>query len=240
MSNVLKPVARRVFPVIIAIDTSGRMAGTKIATVNVCMKKIIDKLKKESEDWQDMDLKIGILKYSDDAEWITGDRLVSVNDFCWKDVEAGGLSNLGTAINEIESKLSRKEYLVSETGFYPPAIIFVGDGCSTDDWQTALKNANDNIWFKNARKFVITVGDDVDTDAFKRITYPEAIIKSDEIDSLPFLISSVSLDIPSHRDILAPERETDIVTVDSNCLNSDSDNDSDNWDADAWNDDVWN
>ena len=262
MSNVQGTQAKKVLPIIYAIDTSGSMDGDRNAHVNQAMRECENVLKEKMLEKPDAEIKLGVIKFASGAQWVTKSGLISLEDFYWNDVTAGGVTDLGAAINEIESKLSRTAFLVSETGFYLPVIIFMSDGGPNDDWQKALKNANDNnIWFKNARKIAIAIGDGADRDVLKELVGNiEAVIKSNDLETLKQLIVAVSVsagmlaaqsrpvnDKVSGSDILNNaekiingDAEVERVTA-APVVNPDIDKDANadadvNWNVDAWND----
>ena len=187
-------LVKKVLPIIYAIDTSGSMSGDRIAAVNEAMHECEEILKEKAGESPDAEIKIGALKFSSGAQWVTKSGLVSLEDFYWNDVQAGGVTDLGAAIKELESKLSRSAFLVSDTGFCLPVIIFMSDGGPNDDWQKALKNANaNNRWFQRARKIAIAIGDDADKDVLKELVGNiEAVVHANDLDTLKSLIVEVS------------------------------------------------
>ena len=151
-------------------------------------------MREKAGESPDAEIKIGALKFSSGAQWVTKSGLVSLEDFYWNDVQAGGVTDLGAALKELESKLSRSAFLVSETGFCLPVIIFMSDGGPNDDWQKALKNANaSNKWFQRARKIAIAIGDDADKDVLKELVGNiEAVVQANDLETLKSLIVEVS------------------------------------------------
>lgn len=197
------PVARKVLPIIYVLDTSGSMAGGKIAKVNEAMNETFEVLKEVSADNADADIRVNVLSFSSGAEWIYP-SLISLEDYYWNDLDAGGLTDVGDALKELNDKLSRSSMLVSSTGFCVPAIIFMSDGEPTDDWEKALLEINQsNKWFKNATKIAIAVGDDADKDVLAKVVgrlkdgtmvpNTEAVIQTNDVETLKKLIKVVSV-----------------------------------------------
>lgn len=198
MPNIFETeeMARKVLPIIYVIDTSGSMQGEKIASVNEAMHETIEVLKEVSAKNPDAQIKIAALQFSSGAQWVTNNNsLEDMEDFFWNDISAGGVTDLGAAIDELNDKLSRSKFLVSDTGFCIPVIIFMSDGNPTDSWINKLKNANStNKWFKNATKIAIAVGEDADKEALARVVgNPEAVIGVTDVELLKRLIKVASV-----------------------------------------------
>lgn len=195
MPSVEGTMLKKVLPIIFVIDASGSMAGERIAAVNEAMHECHDMLLEKAGESPDAEIKIGALKFASGAQWVIKGGLVSLEDFYWNDISAGGVTDLGAALRELESKLSRKSFLVSETGFCVPVIIFMSDGGPTDDWQKELKKANaNNKWFQRARKIAIAIGDDADKEVLKELVgNMEAVVQANDIATLKSLIVEVSV-----------------------------------------------
>lgn len=188
-------IARKLLPIIYVLDTSGSMAGDRIAAVNSAMSETMEVLKDVSNNNPTAELKIGVLQFASGAKWITPNGFVFMDDFYWNDLKAGGLTDLGSALEELQNKLSRNEFLNSDVGYKVPVIIFMSDGGPTDDYEKALKKImNSNKWYKAATKIAIAVGDEANIDVLQKIAgNREAVIKVDDLESLKKLIRVVSV-----------------------------------------------
>lgn len=188
-------IARKLLPIIYVLDTSGSMAGDRIAAVNTAMSETMEVLKDVSNNNPTAELKIGVLQFASGAKWITSNGFVYMDDFYWNDLKAGGLTDLGSALDELQSKLSRSAFLNSDVGYKVPVIIFMSDGGPTDDYEKALKKINEtNKWFRASTKIAIAVGDEANVDVLQKIVgNQEAVIRVDDLESLKKLIRVVSV-----------------------------------------------
>lgn len=197
MANIEKDsiIPKKLLPLIYVIDTSGSMQGERIATVNEAMHECEEVLKEKVSEIPDAEIKIGALKFSSGAQWVTKSGLVSLEDFYWNAVQAAGVTDLGEALKELDSKLSRSAFLVSETGYCLPVIIFMSDGGPTDDWKKALDNINkNNKWFKSARKIAVAIGDAADKDVLSELVgNKEAVVQANDLEALKSLIVAISV-----------------------------------------------
>src|SRR5699024_7373295 len=141
--NELEPVARPLLPIFFVRDTSGSMTGQPISMLNHAMEEGINILGNFETSNADALLKIGALQVSSGAKWMQPKGLEELGDFVYNPLTAGGLTDMGAALDELHQKLSRESFLVSTTGRCKPIIIFMTDGQPTDDWEKALKNISE-------------------------------------------------------------------------------------------------
>ena len=187
--------ARKIRPIIYVIDTSGSMAGTRIAAVNQAMAETMKVLKEVSAKNPTAELKIGVLQFASGASWVH-DGLVSIDDFYWNDLTAGGRSNLGAALNELHKKMSRKAFLHNVEDYIKPVLVFMSDGGLTDDYKSALqKITNNNEWFTVSKKICIAIDEDSDVQVLEEIAgcgdkvkSSESVIQVSDVETLKKLI----------------------------------------------------
>ena len=190
----ITPSPRRVMTLFYLIDTSGSMMGTKIGTVNSAMEECIPLLKEVAQANDDAEIKVAIMSFSSGWEWITNSGPVGLENLVWNDLEAGGMTDFGDALEELNNKLSRTEFLKSQTGAYAPVILLLSDGGPTDDWQSKLNLLKQNNWFKHAIKIAIDIESGSDRDVLADFTgNPEAILDAKDTKTLKKMIHKVSV-----------------------------------------------
>lgn len=186
-------VPRRTMTLFFLIDTSGSMYGNKIGAVNDAIVNVMPMLEDISNSNPDAEIKVAALEFSNGTKWLYNEPK-SVEDFHWIDAQAGGLTSLGEACLELNTKLSRSGYMKSASGSYAPAIILLSDGGPTDNFNGGLQALQGNNWFKNAIRIAIAIGDDADLDVLSRFTgNSEAVIKVKNIDALKQIIRIVAV-----------------------------------------------
>lgn len=186
-------VPRRTMTLFFLIDTSGSMMGNKIGAVNDAVVNVLPMLDDISKSNPDAEIKVAALEFSNGINWLY-DEPKSSSDFVWQDVQASGLTSLGAACTELNSKLSRNGFMQSASGSFAPAIILLSDGGPTDDFQAGLAKLKSNNWFKAAIKIAIAIGDDADKDVLKDFTGSiEAVFTVHNIDALKQVIRVVAV-----------------------------------------------
>ena len=186
-------VPRRTMTLFFLIDTSGSMMGNKIGAVNDAVVNVLPMLEEISATNPDAEIKVAALEFSNGTSWLYDEPKLA-SDFIWQDVQASGLTSLGAACQELNSKLSRSGFMQAASGSFAPAIILLSDGGPTDDFQGGLNKLKNNKWFQAAIKIAIAIGDDADKDVLKDFTGTnEAVFTVHNIDALKQVIRVVAV-----------------------------------------------
>lgn len=193
-TGALNKSARKELHVFFVLDTSGSMEGASISALNHAVEETTEALKTLAESNGDADLKIAVLEFNTDCKWVTSNGPESAEDFEWEYLEAGGITNIGAALRELDSKLSRHEYLKSVVGALMPVIVFMTDGFATDDYESAIQQIRQNKWFKHATKVGFAIGDDADSSMISTVVgNSEAVIKTTDLELFRRLMKFVSV-----------------------------------------------
>jgi uncharacterized protein YegL len=191
-------VTRRICPAIFLLDISGSMSGAPIGAVNAAMETIVQALRDMNRDSNaDAKMKMAILTFSTDINWITGDELVDPEDFTWRDLDTDGITNMGEAIKELNNALSVSHGIMDRaTGSLAPVLFLLSDGAPSDvvDFDAAIAELKQNNWYKFAVKTAIGYGNSVDRAVLENFTSnPGTVIQTDDPASLAKLIEFVSI-----------------------------------------------
>lgn len=208
----ITPSPRKVMTLFYLVDTSGSMSGSRIGTVNAAMEECIPLLKEVAQANDDAEIKVAILQFSSGCSWITpASGPIGLEDIIWNDLQAGGMTEFGGALLELDKKLSRNEYLKSQTGAYAPVILLLSDGGPTDQWESGLNRIKQNNWFKHAIKIAIDIESSSDRSVLAQFTgNPEAILDAKDTATLKKMIHKVSVrasEFQSHS-----KQSSDVIT----------------------------
>lgn len=237
-------VPRRTMVLFFLIDTSGSMYGDKIGKVNTAIDEIVPEIKKISSENADAQIKVATLEFSTGARWMC-DSPVAAEDFRWTFLDAEGLTDLGEACYQLNSKLSRNAFMSDATGSFAPAIFLLSDGEPTDDYQHGLQKLKENNWFKKAIKVAIAIDDDANKDVLKDFTGNiEAVITVHSPEALGRWIKFVSVrasEIGSKssnagsgndKDVVVPNKQDEFV---KEIQDQKATSEAEEWDTDgAW------
>ena len=194
--NEIKDMPRKDLHIFYVLDTSGSMADAgKIGMLNRAMEETLDALQDVAKHNGDANLKIAVLEFNTGCKWITDNGPENMTDFVWEDLKAGGLTDIGGALDELDSKMSTHAWLNSMMGALMPVIIFMTDGyATTDDWEKKLDKVRENRWFRRATKIGFALGDDADKKMIASVVgNSEAVIQTNDLEVFKKLIRIVSV-----------------------------------------------
>lgn len=160
--------AKKSMTIFFLIDVSGSMKGTKIGSLNGTMEELLPSLIGVGE--ASTDVKIAIMKFSTDVQWVTPEPVRIEEYQYWNRLEAEGLTFMGDAFLELSRKLSRSSFLNSPSISFAPVIFLLSDGSPNDDWKKGLETLKQNKWFKHALKIALGIGSKVNMDVLRAFT----------------------------------------------------------------------
>lgn len=191
----LEAAPRRELHVFYVLDTSGSMAGERISQLNHAMEESTEALKQLAKNNADAKLKIAVMEFNSSCRWVTSNGPEDLEeDFAYDYLTAGGMTEVGDALKELNSKLSRHAFLNSMTGALMPVIIFMTDGQATTDYAKELAEIRKNRWFARGTKIGFAIGDDADIKMISEVVgNKEAVLKVNDLELFKRLMKFVSV-----------------------------------------------
>lgn len=184
--------AKKSMTIFFLIDVSGSMKGTKIGSLNGTMEELLPSLIGVGE--ASTDVKIAIMKFSNDVEWVTPEPVRIEEYQYWNRLEAEGLTFMGDAFLELSKKLSRSSFLNSPSISFAPVIFLLSDGSPNDDWKKGLETLKKNKWFQHGLKIALGIGSKVNMDVLRAFTgNDELAVQAKNADQLRELIKLLAV-----------------------------------------------
>lgn len=192
--NIVDEIPRKVMTLFYMVDTSGSMSGAKIGALNMAVRETLPIIEEISKSNSDSKIKIAVLEFSSGCEWMYPSPQ-EIESFEWRDLQAGGLTSLGEAYDNLNQQLSHSHgFMMEATGSFAPVIILLSDGAPTDHPEHALEKLRTNNWFKVATKVAIAIGDDCIKSTLIDFTgNDEAVLTVHNVDELKKIIRMVSV-----------------------------------------------
>ena len=186
-----EPIARKTLTLFYLIDTSGSMDGDKIGQVNTIMEEVIPELR--DVGGADSDVRMAVMTYDTDVRWMY-DEPLSIEEIRWTRLSASGWTDLGAALEELDSKLSREGFMKSASVSFAPVIFLLSDGYPNDGYETHLEKLKTNKWFKYALKIAVAIGTDASVSTLSEFTgNSETVVSVNNGVALRRLIKTISV-----------------------------------------------
>ena len=175
---------------ILLVDNSWSMNGTRITQLNQAIPVLKDNLIQVADE-NDVDLKVRIIAFSDEAIWKVGtvESGVDVGSIVWTPLNVVGETTTATAIREA-SKSLKKQYLGAHA--LRPVVVLITDGNCTDpheDYLTAIEEMKKRLGGKSGKEKVMRVA--IGVQDFKRdelVEFASEGMVNDEMQPLVFSV----------------------------------------------------
>jgi uncharacterized protein YegL len=174
-----------VLTIIFVVEASESMSGSKIETLNDLISNTIPEIRKIATENPFYKIEITVLKYADNAVWITPTP-VDVFDFEWKYLGCDGESNFGAACYQLENQFRRKRKVSYKASFCPIIFLFTNSGAN-GEYSEELYYLYKCSLFKQSMKVALIFGDKPDEqilyeftgnrDTIEKTLTPETITK---------------------------------------------------------------
>ena len=132
--------------VFMLVDCSTSMRGERISQVNNALRDIKRHLSEMQEENANVDFYITVITYSTDARLLNNDTMKAVTEFDFKDIKAGGWSNLHLAYVKLADLLKKESQggIMPDFGGVAPIILSLTDGHPTK-WDNVIDNPEGRV-----------------------------------------------------------------------------------------------
>lgn len=191
-------IPRKMCAVIFLLDTSGSMSGASIGAVNEAIENVLPELVTMNENNPDNEIKVAIMKFDFDAEWVFGgDELLlpeEVRD-TWNGLDANGYTSMGAAFEALNEKLSvNRGFMKRASGSVAPVLFLLSDGAPTDDYQAGLQKLQNNNWYKIAVRVAVGYSEQCNDDVLREFTgNPETVLHTNDAKELKKMIKFIAV-----------------------------------------------
>ena len=179
-------------------DASGSMAAQgKIEALNNAIQECIPATREATENNAFADMMVRAISFSSGARWHVAEA-TDVDEFIWKDVEPGGVTDLGAAITLLASELTPEKM---GRRALPPVIVLLSDGAPTDEWEQALEDFNKSGWGRPGRtvRIAVAIGQDANKEVLAKFTgNEETVFEANNAQRLADLIKWASVTLSKY------------------------------------------
>jgi uncharacterized protein YegL len=226
----LDKISKRTLTLIFIVNTSESMSGVKIGTLNETMKNVLLDIQQIATENPYEEIKIAVLKYADNAEWLTPTPVVA-NNFKWKYLGCDGESNFGSVCYHLRKAFLDKNFI--RNPIYCPIVFLFTDSGSNGAYREELSRLKSNYLFNQSIKIALPIGDAADRDMLLEFTGSAETINNEYTpDYLIKLLRFIHIDddaIPDDMIPMEPDKLFKNYIVTQYDDNDDSEDDFDGW-----------
>ena len=151
-------------------DCSGSMAAQgKMQALNQAIRQSLPGMVKVARDNPEARVLVRAVSFADKASWHIS-KPTEVEQLQWVDLQAGGITAMGEALELIATQLSSPPM---EERALPPVLVLISDGQPTDDFDAGLKELMNQMWAQKAVRLAIALGHDANIDVLQDFIGPD-------------------------------------------------------------------
>ena len=155
------------------IDCSGSMkADGKMQALNTAVRETLPMLVEAAESNIYTAVFLRSISFSTGARWHI-ETPTPIDNVRWTDVEAGGYTDLGEALDLLLNALDGLE-----ARSIPPGVLLISDGQPTDDYRSGLARLAAHPWGARSQRIAIAIGTDADEEFLAEFTGPSGLVLS--------------------------------------------------------------
>ena len=160
-------LSRRPLHFIYVCDCSGSMqASGKMQALNQAIRQSLPEMVQVSQQNPEAQIMVRVLSFADQALWHLGtptpvDQVLPQ----WRDLEAGGLTAMGEAMEQLAAVLRTPPM---DQRALPPVLVLISDGAPTDDFIDGLRTLMAEPWATKAVRLAIAIGHDADLEVLQQ------------------------------------------------------------------------
>ncbi|MBR7040074.1 MAG: VWA domain-containing protein [Oscillospiraceae bacterium] len=152
--------------ILFVVDGSSSMEGARIASVNTALSELYFDLTDLKRDRQ-LDVRVAVMSFSSSVKWELG--LTPIDQAVFGEVRTRpGLTMYSAVFSELDKVLRRDRFMAYDGDVAAPVIIFMTDGKPNDNYEPALKELQENVWFRSALRSAILMGDAIGDEEARR------------------------------------------------------------------------
>lgn len=179
-------------PVILLLDTSASMSGSKIDALNNACSRMVKKLKEETT--KEVKVALTVITFgSNGVKLVTNPPHQDVSKYEWQNLCPNGNTPMGTALKMAKDLIEDKETTPSR--IYRPLVVLVSDGEPNDSWKQPLEAFIGNG--RSSKRDRLAMGIMCHTDVLERFVNGtgNAVITANDADDIVKFFKFVTMSV---------------------------------------------
>lgn len=219
-------------PVILLLDVSSSMSGSKIDSLNKAVAKMLESFR--NSEGSETEIDVAVISFGETVDLVQ--PLASAGSIEWAWLSANGLTPMGAALRMAKAMIEDKGVVPSRA--YRPTVVLVSDGKPNDDWAQPLDDFLSGGRSSKCDRMALAIGSDADQEVLEKFIagteYPLFYAKDagDLQKYFQFVTMSVTVRTKSHDANVIPKADTlgvEAPTIKKRDEASAKSNDEDYW-----------
>lgn len=190
----------RPIPVVLLLDTSGSMSGEPIRQLNQSICKMLEAFARQEK--METTIEVSIIAFGDKVGFhLTADETVgkyfkSASDITWQDLQASGMTPMGTALRMAKDMIEDKSIIASNA--YRPTVVLVSDGEPNDSWQDAMRDFIESGRSSKCDRMSLGIGTNFNADVLNLFKGKEhELFVADDAEKIVEFFKAVTMSVTS-------------------------------------------
>jgi uncharacterized protein YegL len=183
-------------PVVLALDASSSMHGTRINTLNEALRGFKNEL--VADPVASLRVELAVISFGDSATLLQD--FVTLQSFDPPVLKADGMTAMGAAVNMALEQIEARKQAYRSAGirYYRPWLWLMSDGMPNDRWEEAAERALQAECDKKVTVFPVGIGDDANLETLNMFASRSAVRVQPGMFGRMFEWLSASLQARSH------------------------------------------
>jgi uncharacterized protein YegL len=139
------------------------MSGAKIDSLNMAVKEMLDDFQHNAGEAA---IVLAAITFGSQVKCLYDPPYKKPADVQWTDIQAGGMTPMGTALKMAKAMIEDKE--TTKGKWYRPLVILVSDGQPNDSWEQPMEAFISEGRSVKCDRMAMAIGQDADEDVLKR------------------------------------------------------------------------
>jgi uncharacterized protein YegL len=183
-------------PVVLALDASSSMHGTRINTLNEALQGFKNEL--VADPVASLRVELAVISFGDSATLLQD--FVTLQSFDPPVLKADGMTAMGAAVNMALEQIEGRKQTYRSAGirYYRPWLWLLSDGMPNDRWEEAAERARQAEGDRKVTIFPVGIGDDANLETLNMFASRPAVRVQPGMFGRMFEWLSASLQARSH------------------------------------------
>ncbi|MDR1484877.1 MAG: VWA domain-containing protein [Planctomycetaceae bacterium] len=149
-------------PIVLLLDTSGSMSGSKIDNLNQAVREMLDNFAQEEK--METEILVSIITFGEQVKLHV--PFTKASEVNWIDLDANGMTPMGMALQMAKAMIEDKNVTTGRA--YRPTVVLVSDGQPNDSWEQPLDDFIHNGRSSKCDRMALAIGADADRSVLTR------------------------------------------------------------------------